>query len=209
MVPVFARTGQPAHLDSEHKSDVLHRDLAQEPLKSPAIVGGAGAQAEVFVDHEDSLRMPSEGLSVILERILARERLAMLFDLLRGGLPNVDDRQSLKMCGVDLGRRTALYQRSLCRVRSRRCLSGHHEAPPLSLRRGLRACGRVPSTLVADPPRRSDTNVPWLPVSASIPVGAGGDSSGGVVAHWLPPRSVTCVCIHFASRSNAATSIIG
>ena len=72
---------------------MVHADLGQQALEAEPGVGGAAALPEVLVDDEDALGRPAQGAGVIGQGVLAGEGLAVLGDLLRGGLADVDDGQ--------------------------------------------------------------------------------------------------------------------
>ncbi len=92
-MPVLAGPGETAHLEAQDHPDMVHGDLGQQALETEPGVGGAAALPEVVVDDEDPIGGPAEGAGMISQGILAGERLAILNDLLRAGLADVDDGQ--------------------------------------------------------------------------------------------------------------------
>jgi hypothetical protein len=81
---------------------MVHADLGQEALEAEPGVGGAGALPEIRVDDEDPVGGPAQGAGMLGQGVLAGERLAVLGDLLRGGLADVDDGQLGPMGVSDL-----------------------------------------------------------------------------------------------------------
>src|SRR4029450_11501171 len=62
------------------------------------------ADAQILVDDLDPLRRPAEGDGPIREGVLTGRGLAMVGDLLGGGLADVDDRLAVEVPGLELGR---------------------------------------------------------------------------------------------------------
>ena len=106
VVPVLAGPGQPAHLQPEDQPDAIQRDLGQEPLESRPTFDRLPALAQVVVDDLDLRPRPAEGDGAIGQGVLAGGGFLMIEDLLRGGLPDVDDRGAIEVPGPELpGRR--------------------------------------------------------------------------------------------------------
>src|SRR4051812_28423711 len=103
-MPIPAGAGQSAHLDAEDQPHVIEGDLSQEPLETRSSLGRLAAPAQVLIDDEDTRARPAQGDGPADQVVLQRRRLGMLDDLLRGGLGDVDDRQSLAMSCLDLAR---------------------------------------------------------------------------------------------------------
>jgi hypothetical protein len=103
-VPVPVVAGDTAHLDAEDQADMLHGHLGQEALKTVPAVGPTTGQALIVVDDQDAIPGPAQGDRVVGEGILALPRLAMIEDLLRVGLADVDDGESIELKIEDLGR---------------------------------------------------------------------------------------------------------
>lgn len=112
---------------------MVEADLGQQPLEAEPTHRGPAAEALVLVDDDDPIRGPSQGDGAALQVVLQGGRLAMLENLLRGGLPHIDDRQSVEMPGLDLAPRPGglVDQPRIGRSgRPRGDLIDSHGAPP-------------------------------------------------------------------------------
>jgi hypothetical protein len=83
---------------------MLHGHLGQEALESAPTVGRTTAQALILVDDQDALPGPAQGDRMVGEGILPLARFAMIEDLLRIGLADVDDGEAIEVKIKDLGR---------------------------------------------------------------------------------------------------------
>ena len=83
---------------------MVEADLGEQPLEAEPSLGRGPALALVVVDDEDAVRRPAEFDGPLGEGVLAVGRLAVLGDLLGGGLADVDDGQAVEVPGLDLGR---------------------------------------------------------------------------------------------------------
>src|SRR5262249_56411535 len=93
-----------AHLDPQDQADMFHGHFGQEALKSTPLVGGPAAQSLIVIDDQDAIPGPSPGDRPVGEGILPLPRFTMVEDLLGGGLPDIDDQQSVEMPSAELGR---------------------------------------------------------------------------------------------------------
>jgi hypothetical protein len=83
---------------------VVEADLGEEPLEPEPPLGRGPTLALIVVDDEDAVRWPAEFNGSPGEGVLAVRGLAVLGNLLRGGLADVDDGQAVQMPGLNLGR---------------------------------------------------------------------------------------------------------
>ena len=79
---------------------MVQGDLGHEALEAGAILDAGSALAEVFVDDQDAVTTPAQINGAISQGVLQPSRLAILDDLPRRRLPDIDDRQSLSMMVV-------------------------------------------------------------------------------------------------------------
>src|SRR3954471_14714327 len=103
-MPILARTGQPAHLQAEDQPDMIETDLGEQSLEAESALGRGPTLALIVVDDEDAVRWPAEFDGPVSQRVLAVGGVAVLGDLLAGGLAGVDDGQPVEMPGLELGR---------------------------------------------------------------------------------------------------------
>src|SRR4029077_13765572 len=122
------------------------RDLRDEPGKATAFDNARAGNTEGLIDHENLLRRPAELSRLGDQGVLARGRFAIVLDLCRTGLSEIDISEAGEMRGVDLGEithrpsRFGVAQMSRGSVRSR--AQGSHW-----LWRGLRARAPRPALL--------------------------------------------------------------
>ena len=102
VVPVLARAGQPAHLQPEDQPDAVQGDLGEQPLEPRPAFDRLPALAQVVVDHLDLRPRPAQGDGAVGQGVLAGGGLLMVEDLLRGGLPDVDDGGPVEVPGPEL-----------------------------------------------------------------------------------------------------------
>ncbi len=76
---------------------MLHGNLGKEALKYSATVGRTTAQALILVDDQDAIPRPAECDCMVGEGILPFSRLTMIEDLLRVGLPDVNDGEPIEV----------------------------------------------------------------------------------------------------------------
>src|SRR5689334_24979575 len=89
-MPIATRASQPAQLDAEDDPDVVERHLGQQPLEARPAGDGPAAAALVLVDGGHAVRRPAPLGGAAAEVVLQVGRLAVLMDLLGGGLADVD-----------------------------------------------------------------------------------------------------------------------
>src|SRR5262249_39256344 len=75
-----------------------------QALETGPQFGALAAAPLVLVDHENSLRGPTQRSGVVRQRVLSVPRFPMVDDLLRTGLSNVDHGQALPMVVLNLMR---------------------------------------------------------------------------------------------------------
>src|SRR4051812_13265295 len=105
LVPVATGAGQARDLEAEHEADMAETNLGDQPLETGAALGGGGRKTEILVDDHDLGAWPAQSASSVGEAVLELSGLAVVLDLLEGGLPDVDDGEPIKMMGGHLVRR--------------------------------------------------------------------------------------------------------
>jgi len=83
---------------------MIETHLGKQSLKAHASLCAAAAMALIFVDHQDPLIGPTPLDRPMSKVVLQCCRFAMLQHLLRSGLPNIHDRQTVLMVRLNLGR---------------------------------------------------------------------------------------------------------
>src|SRR5215831_3470308 len=102
-IPVSVVARHAGDFEAEHDADVAERHLGGHACE-PGTLGESGAgQTQVFVDDDHLLFGPTEFLCFLTQSILAHRGFAVVFDLGRGGLANVDEGGALDMVGLHLG----------------------------------------------------------------------------------------------------------
>ena len=104
-MPVLAASRQPAHLDAQHKPDMVQAHLRQQTLEARPSFGGAAAVALIVVDDQHPLGRPAPLDGPPPQGILQGRRFPMLQNLPRRGLPNVDHCPSVPVVRLNLRRR--------------------------------------------------------------------------------------------------------
>lgn len=136
MMPVFRRAGQTAHLQPQDQTDVVHGELGHEALVPEPMLGGLAALPLILVDDQDPLLGLPQRQGLSRQGVLPLPRLLVLQHLLRAGLPDIDDGQSVQVPSADLGRTQAADGRDgprRARRRSGSCRQGFraaHSPPP-------------------------------------------------------------------------------
>jgi hypothetical protein len=102
MVPVLARSGEPAHFPAEHDSDVPERDLGEQSLEAESALDRLTAHPLVVVDYYDTGLGPPVLDSPAAELVLEVGRLAVADNLLGRRLADVDDGETVEMTGANL-----------------------------------------------------------------------------------------------------------
>ena len=99
-IPVGIVARHPGDFEAEHDADVAEGHFRGHACE-PGTLGESGAgQAQVLVDDDHLFLGPPEFLRLLEQSILARRGLAVVFDLSRGGLANVDEGGALGMAGL-------------------------------------------------------------------------------------------------------------
>ena len=97
---------------------MLPSNFGQEALESAPPVGRTTALALIVVDDHDAIPRPPQGDGMVGEGILPFPRFPVIEDLLRVGLADVDDGESVEVRLEDLGRSQAPGQPGRVDVRS-------------------------------------------------------------------------------------------
>src|SRR5438045_187131 len=102
-MPLAVAAAQPTHLQAEDDAGVVHAHLGDHALKAVACFGGPlAALSLVVVDDQDALSGPAQGRGVLGQGVLALAGFAMMADLVRAGLTDIDQGEPLAMMGADL-----------------------------------------------------------------------------------------------------------
>src|SRR5208283_4395883 len=117
LMPVPAGARQPRHLHAEHEANLAEADLGDQPLKAEASFDARAGASEIVVDDDDLLAQPAKLRRPVRERILQLGRLLMALNLLRRGLADIDDRQTILMARENLfaGRAAATLDKARIR----------------------------------------------------------------------------------------------
>ena len=83
LMPVFARSGQPAHLQSQDQPDMVQADFRQHPLESQSAFGALPALSLILINDDHLLTRPSQRDGPIHQSVLTLSRFPMIDDLLR------------------------------------------------------------------------------------------------------------------------------
>src|SRR5579864_8185487 len=89
-IPVRIVPRQTRDLQTENDAHVSQRDFAGEASEAGAFLGAGAGQPQIFVDDQDLLLGPSELARFVGQGILAGGRLAIMLNLARRGLANVN-----------------------------------------------------------------------------------------------------------------------
>ena len=98
VVPRQARNFQP-----QHDAHVRQSHLAGQAGEAGALVGAGAGQPEIFVDDDHLLFGPAQLAGSIGQGVLADSGFAVVLDLSRGGLANVDEGGALGVRRSDFG----------------------------------------------------------------------------------------------------------
>ena len=79
------------------------RDFAGEASESGALVGGGAGKAQIFIDDDYLLFGPTQLSGPIGQGVLAGSRFAVMLDLARCGLANVNAGCTLGVGRLDFG----------------------------------------------------------------------------------------------------------
>jgi len=91
LVPVLVGSCQAAHLQAKDDPDVVEADFGQHVLKPEPSHCTLAAQALIFIDHLHTILGPAQEPGTIHQRVLPIRRLAVLENLLRRRLTDIDD----------------------------------------------------------------------------------------------------------------------
>src|SRR6516162_10575555 len=97
MMPVSIAAGQPAHLDPQNQTDVLHANFSDKAVKSASVFSRLTADPLVVVDDQDPGPWPSQRNGVVDQCVLTLARFTMIENLLRSRLADIDDRQKTEL----------------------------------------------------------------------------------------------------------------
>ena len=103
-IPVGIIAGQAGDFQSEHDAHAAESDFRGEACEAGALGPSGTGKAQVFVDDGHLFLSPAQLARFLDQSILASGGLAVVFDLGRAGLANVDDRGALRVVGFDFAR---------------------------------------------------------------------------------------------------------
>ena len=196
MIPVLGRPGEATEFESENQTDVVHRDLGEQSLKARPVIRGPAAPALILVDHQNPVSGPAERRRVVGEGVLPLPGFGVIEDLLGTGLADVHDRELVEMTVGNQGRPRVRDPRRGRGARvdrdrgTRGRVRGAHASPPVRAAVGPGAGQPVGSGHRAVVPVRPAGVSPKPGAGSTGPapeVGAGGDDTGGVWLHGIPP----------------------
>src|SRR3954454_21772266 len=101
-MPVGAVPGHPRHLIARNDADLVQADIGNQPLKAITTDGVSGGPPLVFVDDHDLVLGPAQFEETLAECSLIEAALAVLLNVPRIGLPDVQDRQPAQMSRANL-----------------------------------------------------------------------------------------------------------
>ena len=107
-------------------------DFGDQALEAGAIRGGGPGASEIVIDHGDLLAAPAKATRAVRQAVLEPRRLAVVLNLPKGRLADMDDRLAVAMTDLDL-LRTERPARREFRVQA------HH--PPPARRPGVAGPG--------------------------------------------------------------------
>ena len=93
LIPVPVVPGEPRDFEAEHRADVPETHFGDQPLESGSTRGRRPGLAEILVD--DDHVHPSEAPGMPGQIVLAPPALMMVPHLIKGGLPDIDERRAL------------------------------------------------------------------------------------------------------------------
>ena len=105
LVPILVRPRQPADLASEDDAGTPQGDFRQQALEAGTVIDGLAADALIVVDDQDTGVGPAEADRSLPQLVLQVGRLTMVGDLMRSGLADIDDSETIQVASTDLGRR--------------------------------------------------------------------------------------------------------
>ena len=103
-IPVGIIARQAGDFQSEHDAHAAESDIGGEACEPGALSPSRTRKTQVFVDDGHLFPCPAQLAGFLDESILASRGLAVVFDLGRAGLTNVDDRRALRVVGFDFAR---------------------------------------------------------------------------------------------------------
>ena len=193
LMPLPARAGQPGHLDAQHDAHMIQPYLRHQPRKARTHVSPGGRMPQVLVNHQHPRRRPPQRDRPLGQPVLQPGGLGVILHLSRGGLADIDHRQTITMPGLDLALRSLPGQ-------PRR---DAHRAHPRS-----RSPPHAPSARPAGPadgPRASGSPPGTPPTSARSPAPAGSRGHSSISRHRSPPLSAPA-CTSRSRRTSATTA---
>ncbi len=102
-IPVGARAGQARGFQAEDCPGFAQPDLCDQELEAFAVHGGGAGESLVLIDDGDGRPGPAQLLGSLHQIVLPGGAGRVLEDLEQSGLPDVDERGTIKMVRTDLG----------------------------------------------------------------------------------------------------------
>jgi hypothetical protein len=100
-IPVGTVAGQSRGVVGEDDADLAQRHVRHQLLESHTPVGGAGAAAQIAINHAHVLRPPSQFDGALPQGVLQRAALVVAVDLVGTGLADVHHRLTFQVGGAD------------------------------------------------------------------------------------------------------------
>jgi hypothetical protein len=122
LMPIPTRSRQTRHLNAEDEADMAEADLGDQPLETDPTLNGLSSPPEVVINHDDAFARPSEVHGALDQSVLEAGGFLVTLDLLRRGLPDVDNGQTFAVTAADLVRQQVQANRS--------AIFAHHRSSP-------------------------------------------------------------------------------
>src|ERR1700756_3431779 len=102
-IPIRVVPGEARNFQSENDAHVSQGDFAGEASEPGAFISGRTGQPEIVINDDHLLFGPTQLSGPIRQSILAGGRFAVMLDLARRGLTNVDASNALDVRRFDFG----------------------------------------------------------------------------------------------------------
>jgi hypothetical protein len=100
-VPIGGVARQPGYFQTEYDASASHANFRNQTLKTFPVDGRCAGLSKVAVDHDDSFLRPTEGDSILLERILTLGAFCVFEYLSNRRLADIEIGVSLQVCCCD------------------------------------------------------------------------------------------------------------
>ena len=104
LVPISTGTRQARHLNAEHQAHVAETNFRNETLEAGTMQRRRRRPTKVVIDDDHLILAPAKLAGTVRQRVLQTCRLLVLQHLAHCRLPNIDNRLSLTVPGLDFVR---------------------------------------------------------------------------------------------------------